>query len=89
MHICLRSRPESTCRIEWATDSYDVDRVSKVTTWTGYKNAKASLADDDRAYAVTLSYRNADNTAWLRYETAEIIVIEHEIVGEDGMVLPA
>ncbi len=74
--------------VEWATDSYGVDRVSKVTTWTGYKNAKASLADNDRAYAVTLSYRNADNTAWLRYETAEIIVIEHEIVGEDGMVLP-
>ena len=62
--------------------------VVDVDTWTGYNNSSVKLADGDRAYAVTLCYRNTDNDAWLNYETAEIIVIEHEVGSEKNTVLP-
>ncbi len=62
--------------------------VVDVDTWTGYSNSSVKLADGDRAYAVTLCYRNTDNDAWLNYETAEIIVIEHEVGSEKNTVLP-
>ena len=64
------------------------NEIVDVDTWTGYSNGSVKLVKGDRAYAVTLCYRDANDKNWLNYETAEIIVIEHEISGETNTVLP-
>ena len=70
------------------SDKRDHNEIVDVTTWTGYKEGSVKLVDGDRAYAVTRAYREADNSDWVNYETAEIIVIEHKVTGKTNVVFP-
>ncbi len=69
-------------------DKRQHNEIVDVTTWTGYKEGSVKLVDGDRAYAVTRAYREADDSDWVNYETAEIIVIEHEVTGKTNVVFP-